>query len=216
MDRDNIKKTENKKGKKQKMIIAIVIITVMAVISYILLENPQIFEKVEKNEAVSMYSDKLYSFNFYPADYERDVTQDEWYMQLDHYVHYKMGNVSIMVLPEEADEYNEAVRFFLTYFDTVIAGDAETYNSFFTDEYYESNKPYERFTPQMIYNIEVEQLSETTNEDGTTNWKFNVKYMIHKNDGTFRNDLDSDSSKKLCFELIADIRGNVKINNISR
>ena len=67
----------------------------------------------------------------------------------------------------------------------------------------------------MLYNIQVEQLSEVMNNDGTSEWTFNVTYMIHRNDGTFRNDLDSDSSKKLFFELIGYPDGTVKIDNIS-
>jgi hypothetical protein len=47
------------------------------------------------------------------------------------------------------------------------------------------------------------------------NWAFNVTYMIHRNDGTFRNDLDSDSSKKLYFELIGWPDGTVKIDYIT-
>lgn len=209
------KTTDAKKIRKKRMIIAILIISVLAVISYVLLENPQIFERTEKQKATSMYSDELYSYVFYPTDYNLDVTADEWYMQLDRSVHYKNGAVSLMVYEEDLPGYNDAVKFFVEYFETIIAGDADTYNTYFTDKYYETYTPYDRFAPQMIYDIEVEQLSETSGEDGTTSWSFNVKYKIHRNDGTFRNDLDSDSSKKLLFELIGDIDGSVKINNIS-
>ncbi len=206
----------DKKNKKKKMLISIIIISILAVVSYVLLENPEIFEKEqEKISVTSMYSDKLYSYNFYEADYDRDVTADEWYMQLDRNMHYKVGNLSIMLLPEDIETRNDAVKFFDKYFKTIVAGDVETYNTYFTDEYYKIYAPYELFSPQMIYNIEIEQLSETSNPDGTTNWTFNVTYMIHKNDGTFRNDLDSDSSKTLYYELIEDAKGDVKINYIT-
>lgn len=215
MNTENTKLID-KKEKKKRMLIAIIIISVLAVISYILLENPEIFEgKKEKISATSMYSDNLYSYTFYEPDYSRDVTKDEWYMQLDRNMHYKVGNLSVMLLPEDVSGHNNAVKFFDKYFKTIIAGDTETYNTYFTDEYYETYEPYELFAPQMIYNIEIEQLSETPNEDGTTNWTFNVTYMIHKNDGTFRNDLDSDSSKTLYYELIGDAKGDVKINYIT-
>lgn len=215
MNKESVKKKDPKKAKKIKMLTAIIIIAILAAISYFLLENPEIFERTEKQSPTSMYSDNLYSYAFYKADFDRDVTADEWYMQLDRSVHYKNGSVTVLVTPEEADDYNEAVNFFITYFDTVIAGDTETYNSFFTDEYYKKYEPHERFSPQMIYNIEVEELTSVSNDDGTSVWTYNVKYMIHKNDGTFRNDLDSDSTKTLYFELVGDIRGNVKINNIT-
>ena len=100
-----------KKIKKKRMLIAIIIISVLGVISYILLENPQIFEKKESNKLTSMYSDKLYSYIFYQCSDSFDVTTDEWYMQLDRSLRYKLGNVSVMVLDEELDGYNNAVKF---------------------------------------------------------------------------------------------------------
>ena len=120
-----------------------------------------------------------------------------------------------MVLEDEMNDYNEAVRFFVEYFETVIAGDVDTYNSYFSDEYYKIYEPYSLFAPQMIYDIEVEQLSEKINSDGTTDWTFNVKYKIYKNDGTFRNDIPSDASKTLYYELSADKNGNVLIDYIT-
>ncbi len=198
------------------MLIGILVVSLLGAVSWILLENPQIFEVKTKNDKVtSMYSDQLYSYNFYPTDYDLNPEEDERYMQYDRYVYYKNGNVSQAILEGEEDDYGPVVKFFTEYFDTIIAGDTETYNTYFTDHYYEDNEPYDRFAPQMLYNIEVEQLSETANEDGTTNWAFNVTYMIHRNDGTFRNDLDSDSSKKLYFELIGYADGTVKIDYIT-
>lgn len=206
---------DQKKAKKKKMLIAIIIISILAVISYVLLENPQIFEKQEKKSPTSMYSDKLYSYVFYDADYNRDITQDAEYMLLDREVHYKQGYLSISVPREEAASYNKAVEFFYDYFDTVMAGDYETYNTYFTDRYYEYYDPYISFAPQMIYDIEVEQLTEVSNDDGTINWTFNVTYKIRQNDGTFRNDLDSDATKTLYYELICNKDGKVLIDYIT-
>ncbi len=207
---------QQKQQKKKKMLIGILVVTLLGAVSAILLANPQIFEVRHKSDKpTSMYSDKLYSYVFYPTDYDLDPTQDERYMQYDRYVYYKLGNVSQAILEGEEDDYGPAVRFFTEYFQTVIAGDTETYNTYFTDNYYKDNTPYDKFAPQMLYDIEVEQLSETTHDNGTTDWAFNVTYKIHRNDGTFRNDLDSDSSKTLYFELIGTPDGTVKIDYIT-
>ena len=205
----------DKKKKKKRMLIGILIVTVLAAVSYILLENPQIFEPKKDKSPTSMYSDKLYSYVFYPSDYDLDVTADETYMGYDRLLHYKSGNVTVDVSREAADGYNDAVAFFVDYFDTVIAGDAETYNTYFTDKYYDSADPYDRFAPQMLYDLLIEQLSEQSNDDGSTVWGFNVSYKIHRNDGTFRNDLPSDASKKLYFELIGTRDGEVKIDRVT-
>ncbi len=205
----------DKKTKKKRMLIGLLIVTLLAGISYVLLENPQIFESKKDKAPTSMYSDKLYSYVFYPSDYDLDVTADETYMGYDRLLHYKSGNVTVDVSREDAAGYNDAVAFFVDYFDTVIAGDADTYNTYFTDKYYESADPYSRFAPQMLYDLLIEQLSEKSNEDGTMTWGFNVSYKIHRNDGTFRNDLPSDASKKLYFELIGTRDGEVKIDRVT-
>ena len=67
----------------------------------------------------------------------------------------------------------------------------------------------------MIYNIEVEEKMYTPNTDGTITHGYYVTYMIYKNDGTFRNDIDSDAAKTLYYELIEYANGEVKIDNIS-
>ena len=73
----------------------------------------------------------------------------------------------------------------------------------------------ERFAPQMLYDIRIEMLSNDPQNDGTVLYAFNVEYKIHRNDGTFRNDIDSDASKKLYFELYEDTEGLVRIDRIT-
>ena len=66
----------------------------------------------------------------------------------------------------------------------------------------------------MLYNIRVEKLWEELEDDTITRYAFDVTYMIHRNDGTFRNDLDSDSSKTLYFELVEE-NGTVQIDRVT-
>ena len=66
----------------------------------------------------------------------------------------------------------------------------------------------------MLYNLNVTKLWEKVESDTVTRYAFDVTYMIHRNDGTFRNDIDSDSSKTLYFELIEE-NGVVKIDRIT-
>ena len=205
-----------KKRNKKRVITGFVVLCVLGMISAVCLQNPQWFElKTEAPSNTSMYSDKIVSYTFYPTDYNLDVTADEVYMGLDRYVYFKNGNETIAITDGDYAAYNPAVEFFGTYFETVIAGDAETYNTFFSDLYYETNKPYVQFAPQMLYDIRIEMLSNDPQNDGTVLYAFNVEYKIHRNDGTFRNDIDSDASKKLYFELYEDKEGVVKIDRIT-
>ena len=207
---------DKKQRDKRRIIIGFIVMCVLGLVSAVCLQNPQWF--VVEHETIantSMYSDRIVSYSFYPTDYDLDVTADEVYMGLDRYVYFKNGNETIAITDGDYAAYNPAVEFFGKYFETVIAGDAETYNTFFSDLYYQSNKPYVRFAPQMMYDIRIEMLSSDPQNDGTTLYAFNVEYKIHRNDGTFRNDIDSDASKKLYFELFEDKEGVVKIDRIT-
>lgn len=205
-----------KKRNKRRVLVGFVVLCALGLVSAVCLQHPQWFEvQHETNANTSMYSDRIVSYNFYPTDYDLDVTADEVYMGLDRYVHYKTGNETFTITDGSYDAYNAAVVFFGRYFDTVIAGDSETYNTFFSDLYYETNQPHIEFAPQMLYDIQIEQLAQDPQNDGTTLYAFNVSYKIHRNDGTFRNDIGSDGSKTLYFELFEDKDGNVCIDRIT-
>lgn len=206
---------EIKNKKKRRMLLGILIVTLLGAISWVLQKNPQIFESQEKGKATSMYSDSIKSYAFYPTDYDLDVTADETYMELDRYVYFKNGAETLAVTDGDYAQYGADVAFFGDYFETVVAGDVETYNTYFTELYYESNAPYERFAPQMLYDIRIERLSQTENTDGTVRYAYNVSYKIHRNDGSFRNDIDSDASRTLYYELLEDAGGTVKIDRIT-
>lgn len=203
-----------KAAKKKKMLIGILIVTLLGGISWILTENPQLF-KSEEHKPTSMYSDEVKSYLFYPIDYDLDVNADKEYMGLNRYVYYKNGAETFAITDGDYAKHGTAVEFFGLYFQTVIRGNAKTYNTFFTDNYYKTNEPYDDFPPQMLYDILIEQLSMAENEDKTFTYKFNVSYKIHKNTGTFRNDIDSDASRVLYYELIEDRDGRVLIDRIT-
>ncbi|MBE6598273.1 MAG: hypothetical protein E7638_02385 [Ruminococcaceae bacterium] len=203
-----------KQTKKKKMLIGIIVVALLGGVSWILTENPQLFEK-EENGPTSMYSDEIKSYLFYPADYDLDVKSDKAYMEMNRYVYYKNGAETIAITDGDYGRHGAVVEFFGLYFETVIRGNARTYNTFFTDHYYKTNTPYDQFTPQMLYDILIEQLSVTENQNKTYTYAFNVSYKIHKNTGTFRNDIDSDTSKVLYFELIEYPDGRVLIDRIT-
>jgi len=208
------KKINNKKQKSKRTVIVIFALCIVIAISYFIIESINKPDRMD-NAPGTMYSDKNYSYVFYPTNFDLDVTEDEWYMGLNREIYYKFGSVSYAISEKDA-ESSAVLAFFVKYFDTAIAGDTETYNTFFTENYYKTNKPYVQFAPQMIYNIEVEERSITQNSDGTTTYGFYVTYMIYKNDGTFRNDIESDASKTLYYELIEYADGDVMIYKITK
>ena len=103
--------------------------------------------------------------------------------------------------------------FFLSYFDTLIKGDYETYNTYFTDAYYETNEPFEYFARQLLYDIEVEILSAEEKGKETV-YTFEVNYKFYLNNGTFRRDVGSDGSRPQIFTLVESSDGTVLIGQI--
>ena len=202
----------DKKKKKLRMLICIGIVTVLGIVSYLLLQHPDLFMPKTPSSPTSMYSDKLLSYTFYPTDYELDVTADEYYMGLDRYIHVQRGAENFAITDGDYAAWGEPLVFFDTYFKAAVAGDANAYNALFTDNYYKNNEPYERFAPQMIYGICVEQLSVTENAAGDS-YIYNVTYAIYRNDGSFRNDIDSNAFKTLIFYLTPE-NGTLKIDAI--
>ena len=193
-------------NKRKKIAVICVILSLCLLGStgwYFLYVNPdalgQTFQNI-RTRITGMYGSKQ-SYIYYPIDHDLDVTAVQEYMELDRNIHYKSGSETVMITDDNLEFYGNDILFFKTYFDYAIHGDYESYNALFTERYYETNEPYYSFTQQMIYDIEIEKLSETDNVQGKI-YAYNVSYKIYRNNGTFRNDIGSDGAKTLYFELL--------------
>lgn len=216
---DGIRRNNNGKPKKsiKKTAAVIAVALVLAVSSVLIFVDPAAISALLKkgdDPTLPMYSPEKQSYSFYKPNYELDVTSVPEYMDLDRYLYYSVGNDSVAITDGNYAKYGEAVEFFGEYFNTVISGDTDKYNTLFTDRYYETNEMHGLFAPQMIYGITVELLSRNAKENGEVTYAFNVSYKIYRNDGTFRNDIPSDASKTLYFELVSS-NGRVKIDRIT-
>jgi hypothetical protein len=191
------------------MAVAVTVVCLIGAASWFLLQHPEWFERRPAAPAVtSRYSDTLTSYIFYEPDYSRDVTKVEEYMELDRYIHIQRGAENFAVTDGDCASWGEDIEFFGRYFAAAIAGDAETYNSLFTEAYYRTNEPYERFAPQMIYGITLEKQSETD-----SSYVYDVTYAIYRNDGTLRNDVGSDAFRTLIFTLKRE-NGALRIDSV--
>ena len=202
-------KTASKKKTKKRIIVGISIFLVIGIISGVLLYFEP-WNMGPKKDPIGMYG-SMKSYNNYPADYDLDVTSVPEYMDLDRNVYYMKNGEEVIITfnPDNDPDQN----FFLRYFEIVINGKYEAYNKLFTDNYYKTYEPYVRFTPQMLYDIHIEKLGEQYS-GGRTTYKYNVSYKIYHNTGTFRNDIGSDGSKTLYFELVEE-NGTILIDNIN-
>ena len=151
---------------------------------------------------------------FYPVDEQLNIFEDDEYASLDSRVFYTdpATGETYSIEPEELALCEEAVKLFYDYFETVIRGDAFGYYRFFTDSYLMSDKAQlpGNFTMQMIYDIRIEPRPEY-DEDGES--AYLVEYKIHKNNGTFRDDVESDAAKAQLIYLCEE-QGQLLISRI--
>ena len=213
---NEVKKSFVNSQKKRRAVVFIAVVLALGIISGVVLAVLDFAEKYRENEKnnepTNMYSDELHSYIFYEPDYDLDVTEVPEYMELDRLLYFKDGSEEFGI-SSGFQKYGKPVVFFKKYFDVAIAGDWETYNELFTEHYYETNKPRNQFAPQMIYDMHIEKLWQKIDEDGER-YAFNVTYRIYRNNGTFRNDIESGASKTLYFELV-NVGDELKIDRIT-
>lgn len=155
---------------------------------------------------------------FAPADYEDNIFEDDTYMSMNRDIKYIDGAQSTEVaLDENGSYFGEGLLFFQTYFNCVIRGDYETYQTLISDDYDEDGAypvP-ERFTMQKIHSISVEHRSDadTIVSQNEVRRYYIVKYQIYQNNGTFRDDIRPTDVLPLLFELTT-IGESTKITKI--
>ena len=133
--------------------------------------------------------------NFYDPP-EGDIFTLPEYLALDRTIEYTFGGESHEIsetwLPDSPFD-----RFFLSYFSALqqgfSGGDTQSgFNAFYSAVYFRRNSPFPAFSPQMVYDIEVERLTDPqtitaadTEEDaaylGCTLTTFAVRYKIFRN-----------------------------------
>lgn len=163
-------------------------------------------------------SDTETSFAFYEADYDRNIFEYPPYQRLNRSILYLEHENGETLTEENYRTLGIASEFFYAYFDAIIRGDCEAYRAFLTPHYIEEYDPPERFTMQMLYNIEVnleQQMSTAVfqGQEAIVHY-FSVKYSIFENNGTFRKDVGSNKSTTQYYELYV-VNGRFYLNAIS-
>ena len=155
---------------------------------------------------------------FYEADYDRNILEDPAYQRFNRSVLYLEYGSGEPLTEENHYTLGVASDFFYGYFDAIIRGECEAYRAYLTPHYIEEFDPPERFTMQMLYNIEVnreQQMSTAEFRGQTVNvYYFSVKYSIFENNGTFRDDVGSNKSTTQYYELY-ELGGRLYLNAVS-
>ncbi len=162
-----------------------------------------------------------------------NIMDDPEYLALNRTVWYYDtpvdGEGAVLDDQTKAD-YGEPVAILYDYLASIVAGDAETYNAFFSSYYFakEGNEEVSFFYPQQLYGnggIQIRLMENATvktdkNGKSYTQYDYTVTFMIHKNNGSFTqkgqtylHNLDRDAEVTLYY-VITDISGSYKIDNV--
>lgn len=202
--------------KKKTVLIFVIAFVLIAVVGAIVLA----FNKEEEKAFVSSFvynSDyEPKSYIFYEPDRDADIYADPDYQAVVSYLYYERDGIKTCITDGNFEKYGRPVVFFAKYFDALKAGDTEAFNSLHSQRYFENNRECTDIAPQRLYDITLTYLFEKDMADEiygeVTKYVFETKYMIMKNDGTFRSDVGSDASRKLYLELVETPDGNFFID----
>lgn len=207
------------KKKTRKRIRLGIICLVIAVIIYIVIrviiglsQGGSGKSPVIKTEPIETY---VYS---YAPNYHENVDEDPGYAEKDQHLYYTEDAITdSFTLDESAGDYRDELQFFLRYFSAVRAGDWDTYQTLFTDDFAEKagnlTYPTEPFTPQKIYNMRVSFRGSSTVDSKTVS-RFSIQYCIYHNNGTFCNFIKENQSREIYCELISDGK-DIKIRRLA-
>lgn len=217
MKKTELSKTEttaDSSRKKAKKILIIIILSIVGVMAVLGIASV-IIDTVTKNDKKEFEVD----YNFYPADYEENIFENERYLALiaEEFIKYtdSATNVTVGIDKESAYEQGIEVQFIVDMLYDAINGDHEAYNARFSDTYYEDHLPKERFTMQKIYDVNITYVSSEKISDGNyTKSIYCIEYKIYENNGTFRRDI-GDGSKKQYFTLSTYSDGTILVDGVS-
>ena len=169
------------------------------------------------------YQGNDFTIIFYPIDYEHNIMKDKEYLELDRKIYYfaDRSQLGSMIELDDSNRDKQAVGVTLIcdMVQSIIMGDADTYNSFFSDYYFEHKElePDPGFTMTQLYDIKITNFGQQTISDKKlgdyTEYHFVLQYKIHKNNGTFRSDIGSDGSAAT-YIIITDRNGKLMIEDM--
>lgn len=201
-------------GRKKLLIILFLVLGVILLMYGLTLMIPKLFDQSEPENTKEIIAD----FEFYPADYDEDIFKDEDYLSLiyEGIVEYDDDINSITVIDKDTATANgKPVKLMVDMIYSIINGNAQEYNSYFSELYYKTNKPKESFTMQKIYDARLTYFStESITKDKITytEYTYKLRYKIYENNGTFRKDIGDGYRTQ--YITISDREGSLKIDSI--
>ena len=144
-------------------------------------------------------------------DEDFDIMEYDGYLSLNRTVMYKESGVTVSVSEDSLQNYDYGFRVIYEIFDTLIAGDWESYNLLVSEKLQKKS-----FTQQQIYAVVITKYSfgDVSDKNGVySEYVYKVEYKIHENNGSFRNDIVSDASRPQYF-VVNNSSGSYRLEKI--
>ncbi|MBQ8310047.1 MAG: hypothetical protein IJX80_03430 [Clostridia bacterium] len=147
---------------------------------------------------------------FFYSPYEGNILEYEPYLGLDRKIYYYDGRVILSIEQDNLHYFDYSVIFLCDFIQSMIDGDVEMYNSYFTVSPNQA-----AFSPQMIYGTLITYESTGNDGNGDQLITYKMEYRIHRNDGTLRRDVGSDALKPQYIILRITEEGQISIDSLS-
>lgn len=196
----------------RRMLIFLIALAVLAVSAFLVINFIDTSDTPDVPELPTMDEDQ-----FEEPDYDRNILEDPAYLVLDRSIYHTDGGVTVVMDATNRQSLGQAAMLLEEMIEYIIAGDADGYNSLFTETYRAENGTQAAFTMQQLYHIELEVGSSesVTEDDRTVHYQtYYVTYRIHENNGTFRRDIASEERRTQIITLCDREDGQLKINAI--
>ncbi len=208
-EQQNIEELRKRVSKTTKIVIFTALGIVAAGILFLLILN-WILPKNKGDET----DKKIY---FYPVS-DENIFESAEYLGLDRSVYYcdnSTGYNTIIepITDEDRSKFPAEVQFLEVYLMSIISGDNGTYRSLFSEAYLKENT-LPTFTQQMLYRICIYRVGNETDANGRELSVYRLEYMIRRNNGTFRQDVESDAIRPQFVVLSKTENNSFLIENV--
>lgn len=205
-----MKKEKKPLQPKQKILLAIGAAIGVLLLLWGVVELLTGLSEHEKNQP----PDYHYEFD---TVYDGDIHTYRPYLNLDRQIYYCADpagyGLTQAVGEDNRADFSDEVLFLCEWLNTIVDGDADAYNGYFNQTYFESVERQAQFAQQMLYNIHLTYYSETK-EGEERLVTYTVAYMIRCNNGTYRQDVGSDAARPQRVTLRVAADGTMAIEKL--
>ena len=192
----NEKKEKKKISFKAKIIIVIALLVAALAICAVVIGIMESIETGEGERKVYPPIDESLLSDTKPEGF--DIMEYEEYIEYhDINIYYKKDNIKESVSEENAGNYGEAFSVVYNVMLAIRDGNSDLYNLYMGSSKLKKSD----FTQQQIYDVTITFQPGYTDDEKVSYDKsvFKVEYKIHENNGTYRNNIESDASRPIYF-----------------